>query len=279
MKKCRSLERMCVSTDIYVLLPINHTNSFRVRTQATTVPFFETVIRYLGGLLSAYGLSHDASLLARADELGAALLPAFNTTSGFPMYAVHTRTGETAGGWAGFRTAWLAEIASCTMEYKYLAKLTGRKEYWDAAEGVMRRIYDANMTRFESVDGLLPTLWTINDGQPANGRDLILIFFTKSPNQLLHRSSINWCTCRQCIRILPQTIPLDESDRHGLTGPVLTHNERRTLSSTLPLPIALPFICDRHQSLWKCTSLPISEIRAFILLLPGITRIGRGAFT
>lgn len=177
MKKCRSLERMCVSTDIYVLLPINHTNSFHVRTQATTVPFFETVIRYLGGLLSAYGLSHDASLLARADELGAALLPAFNTTSGFPMYAVHTRTGETAGGWAGFRTAWLAEIASCTMEYKYLAKLTGRKEYWDAAEGVMRRIYDANMTRFESVDGLLPTLWTINDGQPANGRDPILIFF------------------------------------------------------------------------------------------------------
>ena len=54
------------------------------------VPFFETVIRYLGGLLSAYALSGEPILLARADDLGAMLLPAFNTTHGLPMYAVNT---------------------------------------------------------------------------------------------------------------------------------------------------------------------------------------------
>src|ERR1700761_2433018 len=52
------------------------------------VPFFETIIRYLGGLLSAYALSGEPILLQKADELGAALLPAFETSSGLPMYAV-----------------------------------------------------------------------------------------------------------------------------------------------------------------------------------------------
>ena len=133
------------------------------------MPFFETVIRYLGGLLSAYALSHEPVLLHQADALGAALLPAFNTSSGFPMYSVHTRTGATAGGWAGFRTGWLAEVASCTMEYKFLAKLTGNKIYYDAAEGVMRSLYKANVTRFERVGGMLPTLWDMKTGQPVAG--------------------------------------------------------------------------------------------------------------
>ncbi|THH11860.1 hypothetical protein EW145_g372 [Phellinidium pouzarii] len=126
------------------------------------VPFFETVIRYLGGLLSAYALSHDTVLLKRADELGAALLPAFNTPSGFPAFAVNPATGANSGGVTG----WLAEIASCMMEYKYLAKLTGKKEYYDAANTVMRRMYDANLTLYP--EGLLPTLWNLSSGQPVN---------------------------------------------------------------------------------------------------------------
>ena len=50
----------------------------------------QTTIRVLGGLLSAYALSGEPILLARADDLGAMLLPAFNTTHGLPMYAVNT---------------------------------------------------------------------------------------------------------------------------------------------------------------------------------------------
>lgn len=55
-------------------------------------PFFETVIRYLGGLLSAYALSGEPTLLSRADNLGTLLLPAFKTPHGLPMYAVNTVT-------------------------------------------------------------------------------------------------------------------------------------------------------------------------------------------
>lgn len=52
-------------------------------------PFFETVIRYLGGLMSAYALSNEPILLEKADELARVLSPAFNSVTGFPYYAVN----------------------------------------------------------------------------------------------------------------------------------------------------------------------------------------------
>ncbi|EEB89882.1 hypothetical protein MPER_11974 [Moniliophthora perniciosa FA553] len=78
------------------------------------VPFFETIIRYLGGLLSAYSLSGKTVLLEKADELGELLLPAFNTKSGFPMYAVNPQNKKVRGGWTG-ATLW-AEALSNQME-------------------------------------------------------------------------------------------------------------------------------------------------------------------
>ncbi len=55
-------------------------------------PFFETVIRYLGGLLSAYALSREPILLERADHLAHLLSPAFDTHSGLPVFGVNTVT-------------------------------------------------------------------------------------------------------------------------------------------------------------------------------------------
>ena len=54
--------------------------------------FFETVIRYLGGLLSAYTLSGNRMLLQKADDLGAKLLPVFNTESGLAAFGINTHT-------------------------------------------------------------------------------------------------------------------------------------------------------------------------------------------
>ena len=81
----------------YVLansLPTNIINELLLHTQLRGVyaPFFETVIRYLGGLLSAYALSHDTILLQRADDLGRLLSPAFGTDSGFPDFSISTST-------------------------------------------------------------------------------------------------------------------------------------------------------------------------------------------
>ncbi|CAG8742292.1 21020_t:CDS:2, partial [Racocetra persica] len=43
---------------------------------------FETIIHYLGGLLSAYELSKELIFLEKAQELGNALLPSFNSPTG-----------------------------------------------------------------------------------------------------------------------------------------------------------------------------------------------------
>ncbi|KIO20367.1 hypothetical protein M407DRAFT_29999 [Tulasnella calospora MUT 4182] len=102
-----------------------------------SVPFFETVIRYLGGLLSTWHLTKLPLTLKQADNLGLALLPAFNTSIQFPSYSVNPVTKEVDGAWSGHANFGLAESASCQMEYKYLAKLTGRTEFFDAAQNVM----------------------------------------------------------------------------------------------------------------------------------------------
>jgi mannosyl-oligosaccharide alpha-1,2-mannosidase len=49
---------------------------------------FESIIRYLGGLLSAYELSEKRHpiLLHKAEELAQVLLPAFETSSGLPTH-------------------------------------------------------------------------------------------------------------------------------------------------------------------------------------------------
>jgi endoplasmic reticulum Man9GlcNAc2 1,2-alpha-mannosidase len=55
-------------------------------------PYFETVIRYLGGLLSAYALTDNPMLLKKADELALKLDPVFETKSGFPWFGVNPST-------------------------------------------------------------------------------------------------------------------------------------------------------------------------------------------
>lgn len=80
--------------------------------------FFETTIRYLGGLLSAYHMTKNPILLQKADELGKALLPAFNTISGLPVFAVDSGNGDMISmDWNGGYSLF-AEIPSCQMEFK-----------------------------------------------------------------------------------------------------------------------------------------------------------------
>jgi mannosyl-oligosaccharide alpha-1,2-mannosidase len=130
--------------------------------QKNSAPFFETVIRYLGGLLSAYALSKDPILLARADDLGTALLPVFRTPSGLPMFSVNTVNGIVPT--VGDEHAVFAEMLSCQMEYKYLSYLTGRKGYYDAVEKVMDVVYKTNMT---STGDLFPSQWSRLNGSPV----------------------------------------------------------------------------------------------------------------
>lgn len=93
-----------------------------------TVSTFETTIRALGGLLSAYDLSREVVLLQKAEDLGDRLLKAFTTRSGIPMGAVSLNSGSGApvnrGG-----SAVLSELGTLQVEFRYLAEATKRPEF------------------------------------------------------------------------------------------------------------------------------------------------------
>jgi hypothetical protein len=99
-------------------------------TYTGSIPFFETVIRYVGGLLSAYHLSGDHVFLDAAETISAELLPVFGTVSGLPAFSVNLVGENKIGSGWNPGNVMLAEIASCQLEYKYLAHLTGKKDYF-----------------------------------------------------------------------------------------------------------------------------------------------------
>ncbi|KAJ7636885.1 glycoside hydrolase family 47 protein [Roridomyces roridus] len=124
--------------------------------------FFEVVIRYLGGLLSAYALSEDPRLLKLADDLGRKLLPAFDTPSGIPLYGVNTKTGGIRNGGRKDNSVCLAEALSNQVEFKYLAHITGKSKYYMATERPMKLMYGTENIMY---DGLLATMWNVNTGK------------------------------------------------------------------------------------------------------------------
>ncbi|KZW03122.1 seven-hairpin glycosidase [Exidia glandulosa HHB12029] len=131
---------------------------------AQSVHFFETVIRYLGGFLSAYHLYKEPILLKKADDLGRILLPAFDSPSGLPKYSAPTQP-QVFNNDRG--QMYLAEIGSCQVEFKYLAHLTGIDAYWKKADVVTRLMQKHQMT--SGVRGLWGTNWQVQNGEPSNG--------------------------------------------------------------------------------------------------------------
>ncbi|KAF7974676.1 hypothetical protein HWV62_11433 [Athelia sp. TMB] len=124
-------------------------------------PFFETTIRYLGGLLSAYALSGEPILLERADDLGRLMEPVFDTPSKFPVFAVSTTEHKHQGS----EIASIAEMATCQLEYLYLAKATGKQEFFNIANNVNQGLYNAKINH---MGGMLPTRWSLGLGQPVD---------------------------------------------------------------------------------------------------------------
>jgi len=101
-----------------------------------SVSVFETTIRSLGGLLSAYDWSGDKAFLEKAQDLGDRLFKAFNTASGLPMGQVSLSSGSTRNiGWAG-GNAISSEVGTLQIEFRYLAKATKHKDYAEKSENV-----------------------------------------------------------------------------------------------------------------------------------------------
>ncbi|KAF7304079.1 alpha-1,2-Mannosidase [Mycena indigotica] len=101
---------------------------------------FETTIRVLGGLLSAYHLSGDNMYLTHATDLGERFLSVFDTSSGMP-YSTVNLGGKSGGGSA----LSVSEVATLQLEFRYLAEASGREEFWRPVEKVMKLLAKARL--------------------------------------------------------------------------------------------------------------------------------------
>jgi glycosyl hydrolase family 47 len=99
------------------------------------VKSFEITIRLLGGLLSAHQLTGDPRLLALADDLGARLLPTFDSPTGMPYMYVNLRTGKTREPKSN-----PAEIGTLILEFGTLSRLTGKPVYFAKAKRALMEL-------------------------------------------------------------------------------------------------------------------------------------------
>ncbi|KAJ1948973.1 mannosyl-oligosaccharide alpha-1,2-mannosidase, partial [Linderina pennispora] len=110
--------------------------------QSGAVSLFETTIRVLGGLLSAYHHSGetDAQLLEMARDLGERLAKSFATDTGIPPEtAFLQQVGKPHAGLSS-----TAEVATLQLEYRYLAKLTNSMDKFRApVDRIMSVIFKA----------------------------------------------------------------------------------------------------------------------------------------
>lgn len=134
------------------------------------VNIFELTIRVVGGLLSAYWLSAEPTLLDLANEVGE------RTVATFP------RKGETVlpevdviladrrsqhADWLGITTS-LSEVTSIQLEYKTLSYFTGNMDF-DNAAMFTERVVLSHLDDVR-VPGLFEMLLHMGDGSPIPGR-------------------------------------------------------------------------------------------------------------
>ena len=97
---------------------------------------FEITIRVLGGLLSAYEMTRDPALLRLAGDLGARLLPAFDSPTGMPYMYVNLRTGQVRGARSN-----PAEIGTLIVEFGALSRHTGNPVYFEKTKRALVELY------------------------------------------------------------------------------------------------------------------------------------------
>lgn len=136
------------------------------KTDDKAVNLFETTIRHLGGLLSAYDLSGERALLLKAEELGNLLYMATDTPNRMPGFWANfddMRTGAQVAGTSDPS----ASPGSLSLEFTRLSQLTGNPKYFDAISRITSLL---ERTQSQSrLPGLWPKLIDFRNERVADG--------------------------------------------------------------------------------------------------------------
>lgn len=106
-------------------------------TKERGINVFETTIRHLGGLLGAYDLSGEPTLLQKAREVGEMLYVAFDTPNRLPGFWLNFEDARNGRQVAGTNDP-SASPASLTLEMTRLSQITRDPKFYDAADRVIR---------------------------------------------------------------------------------------------------------------------------------------------
>jgi mannosyl-oligosaccharide alpha-1,2-mannosidase len=102
------------------------------------VRVFETGIRLVGGLLSAWCATHEKKLLMLAKDLADRLSPAFTKSpTGMPYRFVNLKTGAVHDA-----QSFPAEIGTYIAEWGTLSRALGDKRYFDMAKRAVKALFD-----------------------------------------------------------------------------------------------------------------------------------------
>lgn len=179
------------------------------------VSTFETTIRMLGGLLSAFNFSNDDIFLERAAELANSMLGAFDTPSGLPHSEINLKTSKGRSYDSKLSTA---EVGTLQLEFKYLARLTGEDLYWKKAEKIMQ-VLDANAPQ----DGLAPINVDLNTGKYVMNMirlgsrgDSYYEYLIKQYLQTKHQEPIYWQMYKESVEGVKKHM-VGRSEPNGLT--------------------------------------------------------------
>jgi mannosyl-oligosaccharide alpha-1,2-mannosidase len=124
-------------------------------TPLDKVNVFETNIRHLGGLLSAYELSGEKVLLTKAKEVGEMLYRAFDTPNHMPILRWKFNDAGSGKPQVADEAVLLAEIGSLSMEFSRLSQITGDMKYYDAINRITK-VLDSQQDKTK-----LPGMWPI----------------------------------------------------------------------------------------------------------------------
>ncbi|KAH6657360.1 family 47 glycosyl hydrolase [Truncatella angustata] len=140
-------------------------------TKETSINFFETTIRHLGGLLAAYDLSKERALLNKAIEVGDMLYSAFDTPNRMPPFWLDFKRAKDGTLQPGTHDP-AASTTSSGLEFTRLAQLTGDNKYYDAIDRVSRFLEQSqNTTR---LPGMWPTFLDLEFMDVSTGSDFTL---------------------------------------------------------------------------------------------------------
>ncbi|KAG2198979.1 hypothetical protein INT47_013163 [Mucor saturninus] len=129
------------------------------------ISVFESIIRYLGGFMSAYELGErkQDSLLQKAEKLAIELLPAFDTPSGLPHHLWNPVQNKPNN-----RETLIAEVGTVQLEFMMLSQLTGNPIYGQKAQAITDFLDNMGYEHGLYIKGLYPTAMDTHQGRFKN---------------------------------------------------------------------------------------------------------------